>query len=148
MPTKPPPASLLAAPRAAVISADARPAVRLAWRVLGMCSVAIGIVNAFIPLLPTTVFLLIGIWAYGKGDPAMRQRLLSHPRYGAALTLWVEKRQLTRRGKLAACSGIALSALLTLAMIGIHKPTAWAIDAGLMVLCLYLLTRPEPSARI
>lgn len=148
MPTKPPPASLFAAPRAAVISADARPTVRRMWRLLGMGSVAIGIVNAFIPLLPTTVFLLIGIWAYGKGDPAMRQRLLSHPRYGTALTLWVERRQLTRRGKLAACTGITLSALLTLAMIGVHKPTGWMVAAGLSALCIYLLTRPEPSARI
>ncbi|MFT3858498.1 MAG: YbaN family protein [Aquabacterium sp.] len=139
MPTKPPAAVAIATPGAAV---------RLAWRVLGMSSVAIGIINAFIPLLPTTVFLLIGIWAYGKGDPAMRQRLLAHPRYGAALTLWIEHRQLSRRGKVAACTGITVSALLTLAMIGVHKPAGWVIAAGLATLCAYLLTRPEPSARL
>lgn len=33
------------------------------WRTLGAVSVAIGLVNAFIPLLPTTIFLLIGVWA-------------------------------------------------------------------------------------
>lgn len=118
----------------------------LIWRMVGMLSVAIGIVNAFIPLLPTTVFLLIGVWAYGRGDPAMRQRLLNHPRYGTALTLWVDKRQISRRGKLASCCGIALSATFTLAMIGPHKPIGWAIAGGLLALCVYLLTRAEPQA--
>lgn len=121
-----------------------RPALLSLWRVLGMLSVAIGILNAFIPLLPTTVFLLIGVWAYGKGDPALRQRLLNHPRYGHALTLWVDKRQISRRGKLAACAGIALSATFTLAVIGPQRTAGWAIAAGLAALCVYLLTRQEP----
>lgn len=116
----------------------------LLWRVLGMVSVSIGIVNAFIPLLPTTVFLLMGVWAYGKGDPVLRRRLLSHPRYGKALTLWVEKRQISRRGKVASCCGIALSTAFTLAIIGLHKPIGWAIAAGLLALCAYLMTRAEP----
>lgn len=116
----------------------------LLWRLMGMGCVAIGIVNAFIPLLPTTVFLLIGVWAYGKGDPALRRRLLEHPRYGRALTLWVEHRQITRRGKLAACGGIALSAAITLVWIGPHKAAGWMVAGGLALLCLYLLTRNEP----
>ena len=53
-----------------------------AWRALGTVCVAIGVINAFLPLLPTTEFLLIGAWAYGKGAPEMRERLLAHPRFG------------------------------------------------------------------
>ena len=52
-----------------------QPALERTWRTVGMLSMAVGVINAFIPLLPTTVFLLIGVWAYGKGDPAMRERL-------------------------------------------------------------------------
>lgn len=113
------------------------------WRLLGLISVTIGIVNAFIPLLPTTVFLLIGVWAYGKGDPALRERLLHHPRYGHALRLWVHQRQMSRKSKIAACCGIALSASFTAAVIG-PKPITWAIVAGLLGLCIYLATRQEP----
>jgi uncharacterized membrane protein YbaN (DUF454 family) len=114
------------------------------WRLLGMTSVTIGIINAFIPLLPTTVFLLIGLWAYGKGDPALRERLLNHPRYGNALRLWVDKRQISRKGKIAACCGITLSASFTAAMIG-PKPITAAIVLGLAGLCIYLATRQEPA---
>jgi uncharacterized membrane protein YbaN (DUF454 family) len=120
-------------------------AVQRTWKTVGTLCVAIGIVNAFIPLLPTTVFLLIGMWAYGKGDPAMRQRLLDHPRFGPSLRLWVERRQISRKGKVAAVLGIAASATFTAFMIGPRKPVLWFILGGLALLCAYLATRAEPA---
>lgn len=111
------------------------------WRALGTVSVAIGVINAFIPLLPTTVFLLIGAWAYGKGDPRLRQRLLAHPRFGPSLRRWVEHRQLSTRGKVAACTGIAASMAITAWILG-STPVTWMVDAGLAGLILYLITRP------
>jgi hypothetical protein len=114
-----------------------------AWRALGAASFVIGVVNAFIPLLPTTIFLLIGVWAYGKGDPVMRRKLMDHPRFGPGLRRWVEHRQISRRGKWAACLGIAASGLFTAAIVGM-KPITWLVDAGLVVLMVYLATRQEP----
>jgi uncharacterized membrane protein YbaN (DUF454 family) len=95
------------------------------WKSVGTLCFAIGIVNAFIPLLPTTVFLLLGIWAYGKGDPEMRDRMLQHPKFGPSLRRWVEHRQISRVGKLGACLSIVL---------------------GLGALCAWLATRDEPTA--
>ena len=60
----------------------------LVWRILGLTSVGIGLINAFIPLMPTTVFLLIGAWALGKGSPEWRAKLIAHPRFGRALRDW------------------------------------------------------------
>lgn len=115
------------------------------WRTVGTVSMGIGIINAFLPLLPTTVFLLIGVWAYGKGDPQLRERLLNHPRFGHPLRLWVEKRQISRKGKLGAILGIGLSGAFTAAMVG-PKLITWAVLGGLGALCAYLLTRSEPTA--
>lgn len=116
-----------------------------AWRVFGAASVAIGIVNAFIPLLPTTVFLLIGVWAWGKGAPEWRARLLAHPRWGEALRLWANGRQVSRRGKRMATLGIATSWVLSAVLIG---PTTAVLAAslGLAALVAWLWRRPEPGS--
>jgi len=111
------------------------------WRTLGAVSVAIGLVNAFIPLLPTTIFLLIGVWAYGKGDPRVRERLLAHPRFGPSLRRWVEHRQISTQAKVAACTGIAVSGAITAWSMG-FTPLTWAVLGGLAFLSLYLATRP------
>lgn len=118
-------------------------ALQRTWRSVGGLCVLIGLINAFVPVLPTTVFLLAGVWAYGKGDPALRERLLRHPRFGRSLRLWVEQRQITRRGKVAAIAGISASGALTLATLG-SRPLTWSIGAGLLGLCAYLATRAEP----
>jgi uncharacterized protein len=116
-----------------------------AWRVLGTVSVGIGVINAFLPLLPTTVFLLIGAWAYGKGAPEWRERLLAHPRFGPPLRHWENGRRMTRRAKRAALSGMAFSFAVTWAALGNVLPVA-AIGTGLLLLAAYLAQRPEPAA--
>lgn len=115
-----------------------------AWRVLGTVSVAIGVINAFLPLLPTTVFLLIGAWAYGKGAPEWRERLLAHPRFGPPLRHWQNGRRMTRHAKRAALSGMAFSFAVTWAALGNVLPVA-VIGTGLLLLAAYLAKRPEPA---
>jgi hypothetical protein len=121
----------------------ARRSARL-WRALGTASVAIGLFNAFVPLLPTTIFLIIGLWAYGKGSPELRAKLLEHPRFGPTLRNWVERRAMTRVAKLQCVGTIALGYLVTLFFVGFTTVTA-LVGVGLGGLCLYLLRRPEPD---
>jgi uncharacterized membrane protein YbaN (DUF454 family) len=89
--------------------------------------------------------LLLGIWAYGKGDPEMRERMMQHPKFGPSLRRWVEHRQISRTGKLGACLGMAGSAAGTALLIG-NKPIMWAIVLGMGALCAWLATRDEPTA--
>lgn len=120
-------------------------ALRRTWRSVGGVCVLIGIINAFIPLMPTTVFLLIGLWAYGKGDPALAARLLQHPCFGRSLRLWVEHRQITRRGKVAAIVGMSVGSMTSFMTLGM-RPLTWGMGVVLVVLGLYLATRKEPQA--
>jgi len=115
------------------------------WRVFGATSVVIGIVNAFIPLLPTTVFLLIGAWAWGKGAPEWRARLLAHPRWGDALRLWANGRQVSRHGKRMATVGIATSWVLSAVLIG-PDTAVLAVGLGLAALVAWLWWRPDPGS--
>jgi uncharacterized protein len=116
-----------------------------AWRVLGAASVAVGIVNAFIPLLPTTVFLLIGAWAWSKGAPEWRARLLAHPRWGESLRLWANGRQVSRRGKCMATASIATSWVISSVLID-PTPAVLAVGLGLAALVAWLWWRPEPGS--
>jgi uncharacterized membrane protein YbaN (DUF454 family) len=134
-PDLPPPA----APSRAVSARAAR-----IWRGLGTASVAVGLFNAFIPLLPTTIFLIIGAWAYGKGSPELRAKLLADPTFGPALTNWVEQRAMTRIAKWQCIGTIITGYVITLGFVGFTTVSV-LIGAGLAGLCLFLSLRPEPT---
>lgn len=117
----------------------------LFWRLLGFTSVGIGIVNAFIPLMPTTVFLLIGAWALGKGSPEWRAKLIAHPRFGRALRDWEDGQRVSRKGKILAASGMAIGWAILLVWQGL---TTWSgvVGALLLGIAVWLWTRPEPRS--
>jgi uncharacterized membrane protein YbaN (DUF454 family) len=107
----------------------------------GLVSVALGVIGAFLPLLPTVPFLILAAFCFAKGNKAWEQKLLNHPRYGPALRAWREKGVVSRRGKLAATGGFAGSiviGLFFLKMPWVLVPPGVALVSG-----TWLWLRPE-----
>lgn len=113
------------------------------WRILGFTSVGIGMINAFIPLMPTTVFLLIGAWALSKGSPEWRAKLIAHPRFGRALRDWEDGRRVSRRGKRLAALGMAVGWAIVVVWQGMSP---WTLGVGVLLAAIatWLWRRPEP----
>jgi len=117
------------------------------WRILGFTSVGIGIINAFIPLMPTTVFLLVGALALGKGSPLWRAKLIAHPKFGRALRDWEDGKRVSRRGKRLAAIGMTLSWIILLIWHGLNP---WTAGVGVLLagIAVWLWRRPEPRTKI
>jgi len=118
------------------------PVARLLWRVLALVFVALGLLGAFLPVLPTVPFLLAAAWAAGHGWPALEHWLLEHPRYGEYIRRWRERGAVPRRAKWAATVMMTFSALVLLAT---GAPIAAKIGAPLFMaaVAIWLWRRPE-----
>lgn len=95
---------------------------RWLWLGLGHTAAALGITGAFLPLLPTTPLLLAACWAYTRGSPELRQRLLDHPRFGPSLRRWYNHGAITRRAKIAAVGALAASWV-----VAVWTTSHWAV---------------------
>lgn len=111
------------------------------WLAAGLIALALGVVGAFLPLLPTVPFLLLAAFCFARSHPAWEQRLLDHPRFGPPLKDWRARGAISRRAKLAALTAMAASVALSAALAG----WPWVLVPA--VICLasgaWIWTRPE-----
>ena len=122
---------------------------RWAWWLLAYASLGTGIVGIFVPVLPTTVFILIAAYAASRGSERLYRYLTGHPRFGPSIRQWHEHGAVSRRAKWAATLTMLASALfllLSMRAVGAHKGWMVALPIACMaVVALWLWLRPEPS---
>lgn len=79
------------------------------WIGVGGISLALGVLGALLPLLPTTPFLLLAAFAFARSSPKLHRKLLQHPLLGKAIHDWNEKRAISRKGKVASLAAMGTS---------------------------------------
>ena len=72
---------------------------RVPWLVAGGLSLALGIVGIFVPLLPTTPFVLLAAFCFSRGSTRCEHWLLNHPRFGPMVRDWRERHAIPLRAK-------------------------------------------------
>jgi uncharacterized protein len=126
-----------------------RGVTRYAYLALGGFFVGLGVLGAFLPVLPTTPFLLISLWAFSKSSVRLERWLLEHKRFGPRLVAWRSNRVIPLGAKLAAW-GSMIASLTFMAVL--RRPLYQiAIAAGIMAIgAAYVASKPSrppaPSA--
>jgi hypothetical protein len=114
----------------------------LVYRSIGVLCVGLATAGVFLPLLPTTVFLLIALWAFAKGSPEWAERVRRHPRLGPFVRDWEERRAIPRRAKVLAVAMMAGS-LTILWFTSRNLILTAAVGAVLLAVSGYIVTRPS-----
>lgn len=118
---------------------------RAVYAVLGCLMLVLAFVGALLPVMPTTIFLILAAWFFGRSSPRLEAWMLAHPRFGPVLRDWREHGAMPRRAKWMACGGMALGYVLFLVTL---RPALW-LEIGVAVLMLacaaYVVMRPEPK---
>jgi len=117
------------------------------WLALGFLCVGLGVIGAFLPVMPTTIFLILAASCFARSSPRLEAWLLDHPRFGPSLRAWRAEGAIPLRGKIAATVGIAIG--FGLFYWSAH-PTLWPAFGVAVVMAgcaLYILTRPLPAAK-
>lgn len=119
----------------------------LQWllRVLAVVSLALGFLGIFLPVLPTTPFILLAAWAAARSSPRMLAWLEQHRLFGKMLRDWREGGVVSRKAKWGATSVMTASAVFLLLTV----TKLWA--AGFAIACMatvlvWLWRRPESAA--
>ena len=77
--------------------------------VVGSISFVLGVVGMFLPMLPTTPFLLLSAAVWFKASPALYEWLLNHKIYGEYIRNFREHRAIPLRVKIISVSLVWLT---------------------------------------
>ena len=92
-----------------VAAAPTRPLwQRVLWSLAGALALATGIVGLFLPLLPTTPFVLLAAFCFTRGCSRCERWLLAHPRWGPLVRDWRARHAMPRRAKQLAWTMMAI----------------------------------------
>ena len=104
--------------------------------VLGCLSLVAAVVGAILPLVPTTVFLLLACWFFARSSERMHNWLLSNKHFGPMIKQWQEERSIDRAVKMRAIILVVFSFSLTLILVPVHN----AVRVGLVLLAIGIST--------
>lgn len=113
------------------------------YLVLGLGFVALGVIGAFLPVLPTTPFLILAAACFARSSTRLENWLLDHKRFGPLLRDWRARGAIPRRAKFASLAGTMAGYVLF--WFGTQPgPLLALVVAALMLVGLaYVFSRPS-----
>lgn len=115
---------------------------------VGCLAVALAVVGAFVPLLPTVPLLLVAAACFARSSETLHRWLLEHPRLGPVVRAYRDG-AVPRRARRIAILTIWVSILAS----ALAVPLAWVrallvtVAAAVTIYLLRLPTREEPPPR-
>ena len=122
-------------------------ALRFAYLLAGFALLGLGIIGAFLPLMPTTIFVILAAGCFARSSRRLEEWLLAHKQFGPLIKAWRTVGAIPRRGKVLASIGMILGYVPFLIGAKPDWPLALFVLAVFGGSALYVLSRPEPSGK-
>lgn len=112
------------------------------WLATGFLAVGLGVAGIFLPLLPTTPFLLLAAFAFARSSPRLHTWLVNHRKFGPIIEDWQQHGAISRRAKVAAV--VAMIAAIVISGLMGFSSTIIIIQLVVMgFVSAFILTRPD-----
>lgn len=120
--------------------------VRLLYAGMGTLFVLLGGLGVFMPVLPTTPFLLLAAACYARSSRRVYRWLLQHPHFGPLISEWREHRSMPYRARRKALLLIALSFGVSIVFFVPRWPAKLAMGVGGVLLGTWIARIPSRDA--
>lgn len=98
--------------------------------ILGLISLGLGILGAFLPVLPTTPFLLLSAALFLRSNRGLYDWLLNHPRLGTYIRNFMEHKAIPLRVKVVSVTMVWVTLLYCAIFVAEH----WALRTLFLVI--------------
>lgn len=117
--------------------------VWLRWLLIafGWLMIGVGIVGIFVPVMPTTVFLIAALWAFSRSSEKFQMWLWTHRLFGPPVRNWHLHKVIPVRGKVLAVIVMTLSFVYVAVWVAQDWQLPTIVGAVMLPAALYIVTR-------
>ncbi|WP_026172560.1 YbaN family protein [Asticcacaulis benevestitus] len=117
--------------------------MRILFMLAGLLFVGLGIIGAFLPVMPSTVFFIVAAIFFARSNPAWEAKIMNHPKIGPPIRAFRERGAITQSAKIAAVSAMAVSSVLSGYLMRHHGYWAFVPSMVCALCAVFILTRPS-----
>jgi uncharacterized membrane protein YbaN (DUF454 family) len=108
---------------------------------VGWLSVILGVIGVFLPIMPTTPFLLLAAACFARTSPKFYGWLVGHPRLGKYLVYYLEGKGIPLKAKIYTIALMAISMSVTCYFVPVTAVRLLLPLVGVLV-ALYIVRQP------
>jgi len=121
--------------------------MKYVYLTLGWLFFITGVIGAFLPVLPTTIFMILALWAFSKSSEKFHQWLYTHKVFGPPLQQWQQHKLIPVKAKIFAVTMISVS-MTYLYFYPIVSLTVTVVTQIIMFgVIIYILRKPSRITR-
>lgn len=109
--------------------------MKILLTILGIISLGLGVLGAFVPVLPTTPLLLLAAFLFLRSNQRLYDWLMNHPKMGTYISNFVKHKAIPLRVKIVSISTLWLTLLYCAIFVAKH----WAFR-GFFILIAVCVT--------
>lgn len=121
--------------------------MKLLMMAAGWLCVVLGVIGIFLPLLPTTPFLLLAAWLFARSSERFHTWLISHPKLGPIIHAWQSGEGLDRKVRRRILIVLWLSMFLSMAIVAKLWSTLMLTTIATCV-TIYILRQPVVDSSV
>jgi len=116
--------------------------IKTIWNIFGALFVFLGALGVFLPLLPTTPFILVAAFCFARGSATFYDWLLGHKTFGPLIINWNQHGVVSKGAKVSAIIFMVVAVAITL-YLDVPDHVLWIQVGVLSLVAIFLLTRPS-----
>ncbi len=114
--------------------------------IAGLLSLTLGAIGLFLPVVPTTPFVILAAFCFSRSSPRLHQKLREHQTFGKSLRDWEDSGVIRLRAKLLATVMLAASGFTTVFLVALPGYVKAFVACCIGGVLLFIWTRPSNPA--
>lgn len=115
--------------------------MKIFLQALAFIFLILGIIGIFLPILPTTPFLLLSTFIFSKSNPKIHQYLLNHKYLGPPIKDWETRKVIRPKAKVLAVTMILAAIYFKILKLKILLPIKVLVVSILLAVVVFIITR-------